>query len=717
MLNLIELTTPLARDGERWTDNPANTELAPALAALFEVGAAAIALLDLRDETFERVNARYGALLNYDAAILIRKRMRDVLHPEDILAHEASFRKALTAAGRWEGEIRHLRSDGALVWLNTDVTVWRRGALGAPTHAVAVLHDVTQQRGAVEQLRVSGELLRRGQQVGRIATLSCDMKADLMTFGPMARAMFGLPPDGAAIPFADFLKFVHPDDVAVLKRVSIKALARHEVEFTREFRIVRSGDAAIRHIELRVRFDYDDEGAPVSSIGVGIDITERKAAEQRLEFAARHDPLTGLPNRAHFRDRLDEACAHASHGDLIAVLCLDLDRFKAVNDTLGHPVGDQLLVLVGRRLQGLLRATDMVARLGGDEFAVIQMGLREREDAATLARRLVQKLREPFLIEGDRVTIGASVGVAVRPCDGRSGEELMKAADLALYEAKAAPNRGWRYFEPQMNAQARERHELEADLRRALQENEFELFYQPMLDAGALRVQKFEALIRWRHPQKGRIAPDKFIPACEQNGLICEIGDWVLKRACADAAGWPFGIGVAVNVSAVQVSDGDLAASVAAALEASGLAPGRLELEITETALMQDTQATFAMLARVKALGVCIALDDFGVGHASLGYLQRFPFDRVKIDRSFTREVDQSARGAAVVRALLDLCAAFEMVATVEGVETQEQFRKLGLSAGAKVQGYLFSPPRPADCVPDLIEKFGGGVGASQAAE
>ena len=713
MLHLIETNTLAPRTRRRSDDRAADEGIALALAALFEAGTAAIVLLDLRSGRFERVNARFCKLLNYDAATLMTKRLRDVLHPDDVHAVASAFRDALGATGCWEGEIRHLRSDGAPLWLHAGVTVWGRDANGAPTHAVAVLQDVTERRATVERLRVSEEMLRLGQRVGRIATLSRDMRIDRLTFGPMSREIFGLPDSDAAVPFDEFMKIVHPEDVAGLKQSSLTALARQEAEFAAEFRIVRRNDGASRHIDLRVRYHYDEAGVPLGSIGVGIDVTERKAAEQRLEFAAHHDPLTGLPNRALFRNRLDAACAGAARGELIAVLCLDLDRFKDVNDTLGHPIGDQLLVLVGRRLQGQLRATDIVARLGGDEFAVIQTGLREHEDAGRAARRLVEKLREPFQIEGNRVTIGASAGIAVGPRDGAKGEDLMKAADLALYEAKSQPNRGWRYYEPQMNAQAKERYELEADLRRALREGEFELYYQPMLDAGALQVQKFEALIRWRHPQKGLIPPDRFIPACEQNGMICEIGDWVLQRACADAASWPGGIGVAVNVSAVQVSDGGLDASVSVALAASGLDPGRLELEITETALLHDTEATCALLLRVKALGVRIALDDFGVGHASLGYLQSFPFDKVKIDRSFTREVDRSARGAAVVRAMLDLCAAFDLVTTVEGVETEAQFRTLGLAQGVKVQGYLFSPPRPADCVLEMIEKFGGGSAVS----
>jgi predicted signal transduction protein with EAL and GGDEF domain len=345
------------------------------------------------------------------------------------------------------------------------------------------------------------------------------------------------------------------------------------------------------------------------------------------------------------------------------------------------------------------------------------MGLREPEDAAHLANRLVAKLREPFQLDGQRVTIGVSVGVAVAPRDGLLAPDLLKAADLALYEAKAQPNRGWRYFEPKMNAQAKARYELENDLRRALEAKEFALFYQPMLDAPDLRVMKFEALIRWRHPVKGLLSPDAFIPACEQNGMIGQIGDWVLRQACADAAQWPRDIGVAVNISAVQVAGGDLHNSVAAALAESGLTADRLEIEINETALLQNAEGTFEALRKVKALGVRIAMDDFGLGYASLGYLQDFPFDKVKIDKSFTQEVDVSPQGAAKLKAMLDLCAALDLSTTIEGVETQAQLETLERLGGTRVQGFLFSPPAPADCVPDLIDRFRGGAVLTQAAE
>jgi diguanylate cyclase (GGDEF)-like protein len=468
---------------------------------------------------------------------------------------------------------------------------------------------------------------------------------------------------------------------------------------------------------MRARYFYDDSGRPLRSVGVVIDVTARKQAEERLAHAALHDALTGLPNRTLLRERLAAATERAAGGESFAVLCLDLDRFKDVNDTLGHPFGDRLLIAVGERLSGELGAGDSLARLGGDEFAVLQAGLRSPEEAARLARRLVERIGEPFLIEGQRVVVGASIGIATAPRDGSHGDELLGAADLALYQAKSQKTRGWRFYEPVMNAQAQARRELERDLQHGLANEEFELFYQPALDVATLRVQAFEALIRWRRPQQGLLPSKSFIPLCEEMGLINQLGAWMLRRACKDAASWPAQIGVAVNVSAVQIGAGDFDAVVAAALAESGLAAERLELEITEGALRDNGEATLATLRRLKRLGVRIVMDDFGAGHFSLGCLQSFPFDKIKIDRAFAAEVDRSPQGAAIVKALLDLCAALGKATTIEGVETEAQFQALAGMGGQTVQGNLFSPPRPVSCAPSLLAQFGGVAALTQAAE
>jgi diguanylate cyclase (GGDEF)-like protein/PAS domain S-box-containing protein len=705
MMQAFEKFMPCAANDAPWADSDA-------LAALFDAGGAAMALIDLKGGRFEQVNPRCRELLGLDAERARWLRLAD-LAPE---AERAGLLGALRSDGRWEGEWAYRRAEGALVWLQAAVCVARRDEGGEPTHAVAVMLDVSEQRRSLERLRAKEELSLQSQLAGGLAIFSRDLRTNGVTSSTAALAMLGLPDGQSGINVSDALGLVLPEDAPRLRQSIAETLARGEKTLRAEFRVRRANDGQLRDIELRAQYEYDENGLPLRSLGVAIDVTERKQTEQRLEFAAHHDALTGLSNRKFFNEQLAEACAYATQGQRIAVLCLDLDRFKDVNDTLGHPIGDQLLVLVGRRLRSQLRAADKLARLGGDEFAIVQMGLREPEDASLLARRLVAKLREPFVLDGQRVVIGVSVGVAVAPRDGFQAQDLLKAADLALYEAKAQPNKGWRHFEPKMNAQAKARYELESELRHALEAQEFELFYQPMLDAPDLTVMKFEALIRWRHPLRGLLSPDSFIPACELNGMICEMGDWVLRQACADAATWPHDIGVAVNVSAVQLASGDLDISIADALQASGLNADRLEVEITETALLQNTEATFETLLKVKALGVRIVMDDFGVGYASLGYLQSFPFDKVKLDRSFTRDVAVSPQGAAKVKAMLDLCAAFDLATTLEGVETQAQLEALARLGGTKVQGFLFSPPRPADCVPELIERFGRGAASPPAA-
>jgi len=687
-----------------------------ALAALFDMGTAGIAEVDMVSRRFVRVNRRFCEIMRRDAAQLLTLGPGDVIHPEDRAAVKTAWRDAMAGSGRWEAEVRHVWPDGGEFWVRLGVSVGKRDGDGRPQRCIAVLQDVTESVKAKEQLRDGEALLRLGQSIGRIGTFERNLRSGELFVSAETRAMFGRERRDCMVAAGDWKNsFVAEDQPRIEGEIS-EALQRRDEEIAIECRIVRP-DGKLRHLEMRARYFYDDAGRPLRSVGVIIDVTERKEAEQRLAHAARHDALTGLPNRVLLRERLQAASERAAAGELFAVLCLDLDRFKDVNDTLGHPIGDRLLIEVGQRLTQDLRPGDTLARLGGDEFAVLQMELRDPDDAGRLARRLVERIGEPFLIDGQRVVIGASIGVAVAPRDGRHGEELLSAADLALYQAKAQRTRGWRFYEPRMNDEARARRELERDLQLGLANEEFELFYQPVLDVSSLRVQGFEALIRWRRPQRGLVPPDQFIPLCEETGLITKLGAWVLRRACRDAAGWPEAIGVAVNVSAVQVGAGDLDAVVAAALEESGLAAGRLELEITESALLNDCETTLATLGRLKALGVRIAMDDFGAGHTSLGYLQSFPFDKIKIDRALSSEVDRSAKGAAIVKAMLDLCAALGMATTIEGVETEAQFQALARMGGQTVQGYLFSPPRPLAWAASLLAQFGGGPGMTQAAE
>lgn len=437
------------------------------------------------------------------------------------------------------------------------------------------------------------------------------------------------------------------------------------------------------------------------------DITRRRAAEAHIEHMAHHDALTGLPNRVLLRERLAQAVARVGRGEPCAVLCLDLDRFKEVNDTLGHPIGDALLRAVTERLQDEVRETDTLSRLGGDEFAIVQSGAELPGDARALAGRLVAALSRPFQIEGHQVVIGTSIGIALAPGDGNDPDALLKAADLALYRAKETARGTWCFFEPEMDARMQARRALEIELRRAIALEEFELYYQPVVDAQHALLSGFEALVRWRHPERGMVSPGDFIPLAEETGLIVPLGAWVLQRACADAAGWPEKVKVAVNLSPVQFGGAGPVRAVAAALQASGLDPSRLELEITETAMLRETDAVLAILGELKALGVSIAMDDFGTGYSSLGYLRQFPFDRVKIDRSFIQGLGQCPDSAAIVQAVTGLCSALGMGVTAEGVETKDQLAELADVKDMQVQGYFFSPPRPAADVPLLCQQIG----------
>ena len=442
------------------------------------------------------------------------------------------------------------------------------------------------------------------------------------------------------------------------------------------------------------------------------DITERCRIERRIQHMAHHDALTGLPNRVLFTDRLAGMVEGlGSTAEVVAVLCLDLDRFKQVNDTLGHPAGDDLLRQVAGRLQGEVRPTDTLSRLGGDEFAIILTGLRDSGDAASFADRLIGVLSAPFhfAAQAQVVTIGLSIGIAL--CSGgavAAGEArpdpdgVLRCADMALYCAKAEGRNGYRFFQPSMNTRLHRRHSMEQDLRRALVEGQLLLHYQPQFDLATGRMTGMEALLRWRHPDQGMIPPSEFIPLCEDTGLIVPVGEWALRAACAQAAGWPE-MRLAVNLSPVQVRRPGLVALVAEVLRDTGMPAGSLDLEITEGTLLHDTEHTLKTLDGIRALGVGIVLDDFGTGYSSLGYLRRFPFDKLKIDCGFVAPVVEDASAAAIVRAVATLGRSLGMRVTAEGIETAAQLvclEQLGCDEG---QGYFLGRPMAGACLASLL--------------
>jgi len=435
------------------------------------------------------------------------------------------------------------------------------------------------------------------------------------------------------------------------------------------------------------------------------DITERQRAEERIVHMARHDALTDLPNRIMLRERLEHELKRVKRGECLAVLCLDLDHFKSVNDTLGHPIGDELLKVVAERLRRCVREPDTIARLGGDEFAVIMTGMVEPTDAVALAKRIRASVTKPYHLDGHQIITDISIGISLAPVDSCEPDQLLKNADMALYGAKGDGRSTYRFFESEMDARMKARRELELDLRKALVNVEFELHYQPLVNLKTNEITAFEALVRWNHPVRGLISPADFIPVAEETGLIIPLGEWVLRRACTETAGWPAHIKVAVNLSPAQLKSRNLTQLVMSALAESGMAPDRLQLEITETVLMQNTFNTLATLHQLRKLGVQIAMDDFGTGYSSLSYLRSFPFDKIKIDRSFIKDLSNGNEPLAIVHAVAGLANSLNMVSTAEGVETQQQLDQLQTVGCTEMQGYLFSRPHPAS---EIVRMFLG---------
>jgi diguanylate cyclase (GGDEF)-like protein len=461
--------------------------------------------------------------------------------------------------------------------------------------------------------------------------------------------------------------------------------------------LVARGEQSL-NINLMAR--GDELGAIVESL------RSFQANNERMNFLAHHDALTALPNRVLLHDRMALALADCDRGRRCAIHCLDLDHFKAVNDTLGHPVGDGLLQAVAKRLTGCVRLGDTVARLGGDEFAIVQRDPASEQATVEMAQRIIDVISQPYEIGGHQIMVGASVGVAITPCDDQGVDTMLRNADMALYRAKSEGRSTWRFFEPDMDAAMQERRILELDMRAALTGQQFELYYQPLVNVRSHEVSGFEALIRWHHPTRGMISPAEFIPLAEETGLIVQIGAWVLRQACADAATWKANLKVAVNLSPLQFKDRNLVAVVQQALTSAGLPAWRLDLEITEGVLLQESENTLATLHKLRALGIRISMDDFGTGYSSLSYLRSFPFDKIKIDQSFIRDLASHSGSVAIVRAVTGLSSSLGIHTTAEGVETEEQLARLIAEGCTEVQGYLFSPARPAHEVSKLVEEI-----------
>jgi diguanylate cyclase (GGDEF)-like protein/PAS domain S-box-containing protein len=439
--------------------------------------------------------------------------------------------------------------------------------------------------------------------------------------------------------------------------------------------------------------------------GVATDVTAEKRAEARVSYMAHYDGLTDLANRFLFNDTLQRTLNRMRHEQKVAVLCLDLDQFKSVNDTLGHPVGDKLLCEVARRVESSVRELDLVARLGGDEFAVLITGIEGDTDIDACAQRIVATLSQPFVLDGMQVMTSTSIGIAVAATKGQDAATLMKQADLALYTAKANGRNRAAYFEAGMDEAARERRDLEMDLRAALVRNEFELHYQPLVNVVSGATVSYEALIRWNHPTRGVVMPNTFIPLAEETGLIVQLGEWVIRQATTEAANWPTHLRVSVNLSPAQMRSANLISTVINAVARAGIAPDRLELEITESVLMNDSDVNIATLHKLRDFGVRISLDDFGTGYSSLNYLRSFPFNKIKIDKCFVEDIENSEDCRAIIRAVTGLATSLGMVTTAEGVEHLDQLARLRTEGCTEVQGYLYSRPSRAEEFTDLRQR------------
>jgi diguanylate cyclase (GGDEF)-like protein len=484
-------------------------------------------------------------------------------------------------------------------------------------------------------------------------------------------------------------------------QISRKRAEQQVVTANEELR--KANDDLERRVEERTRRLID------ATQRLKEEIADREELQARSQYLAFHDSLTGLGNRVLFKEQLDEALKDVSvTPHPLAVLFLDLDGFKAVNDTLGHSVGDLLLKTIASELRDLLPPIDRIARLGGDEFAILQVSSPQPASSISLAQKIVDVVSLSHCIEGHEVTVGASVGIAIANPGEINSESFLKSADLAMYSAKSEGRGTYRIFDPQMDAIVQSRRSLERDMRTGLAQGDFSLSYQPLVNLKTQKVTAFEALMRWQHAERGSVPPSEFIPVAEEMGLIVQLGEWALRRACVEAIGWPEDIRVSVNLSSLQFSKGNLVSTVMNALASSGLPASRLELEITESVLLEKSERNIAILNQLRELGVRISMDDFGTGYSSIGYLRSFPFDKIKIDKSFVRDLLVDEGSLAIVRAIAGLGVSFGMTTTAEGVETEEQVRCLKLEGCVEVQGYLYSKPVPAGEVAGLLAGLNG---------
>jgi diguanylate cyclase (GGDEF)-like protein/PAS domain S-box-containing protein len=622
------------------------------------------------------------------------------VHPDDLPGTIAAWSVCLRTGEHLDHEYRLRLADGNYRWFRARA-VPRTAEDGRIIRWYGSLEDVHDAKMSLLALRESEQRLRHALAVGHLGAWDLDLTSRTCTISDICAGCFGWPRGGEMANFdATWLAAIHPDDREPFNEAfdgSLRSGAQWEIEYRAIW-----PDSSIHWIRSTARGVQDESGRISRMVGLVFDVTEqRRDAEQRMKAEAEakhlayHDALTGLANRRMFDDRLEQAIALATPNAPVALLSIDLDRFKAVNDTLGHAAGDKVLRIAGERLMHCVRSGDLVARYGGDEFVVLYDGFGTRAEINAVALRILDALAKPFDLDGHIAELGGSIGISVAPDDTDEVAQLWHNADTALYISKRGGRGRHQFFEPEMDARAPARQALNLSLRDALSRQEFTLAYQPIINLATGRAVSFEALLRWQSPTHGAVAPSEFIPLAEKTGWIVPIGRWALHEACHAAAGWPAEFRVAVNLSAVQFSAGGLADEVAQALASSGLEPHRLELEITETLLMHDSKAEIRMLEELRALGVRLALDDFGTGFSSLTYLRKFRFDMIKIEEALVSSMAGTEGEDSIVYAITDLGRSLGIATTAEGVETREQLDVVRAQGCTQAQGRYISPPLP----------------------
>jgi diguanylate cyclase (GGDEF)-like protein/PAS domain S-box-containing protein len=647
-----------------------------------------------------RWNTSFHAATGYAESEVATLHPLDFIAPRDRAAVEAAIREVFDTGAEVSLEAEMVDKAGNVFpYLFTGKPL----TMGGETYLIGIGRDITLKKRAEQQMLRAKERLDLALTSSNLALWDWDLAAHRAYYNEGWAAILGESRREATFSESEVREWTHPGDEAVFEAALANAIKGVSESFDCEYRIQHSsGDWLWVHSRGKVTL-RDAAGQALRMTGTSTDITKRKLAEERAEFLATRDALTRLPNRVLLNDRLEQAITNGARSRTgLAFMFIDLDRFKTINDSLGHQVGDELLKGVARRLETCIRASDTVARLGGDEFAVILENLRDDDDegAQQVAEKMIAAMAAPMLIDNQHLNTSCSIGISLYPVDGRDSATLMKHADVAMYYAKEKGRNNYQFFSAQMNERAQERLAIENYLRLALRRNELLLHYQPRIDIAGGNMVGVEALIRWQHPRRGLLGPGKFIGVAEDSGLIVPIGEWVLENACQQAREWQRTVApelrISVNLSMGQVVDGDrLFAAVERSLAASGIPPATLELELTESLLMQNIDEKAALLNRLAALGVGLAIDDFGTGYSSLSYLKKLPVDAIKIDSSFVQDIDSDPNDEAIIRAILAMAHSLRLKVVAEGVETGAQFARLKELGCDEYQGYFTSPPLP----------------------